>query len=189
MNEFERSRFDSEWGEDNRFCDIFGPDHIEPFHINSFLSTSVIRKVVGTKGFRKACGSVMENLASWLLKKEHWNEEAMRYFRELVGRHAGGDLAGCDEFAQALHEYVENHRADDFERDLDEDDYFNDQFTIKKVKPGKVVFEGLLDGEEDIVISLPKSVTSKAKAGWSVTIQMARIKGKWGILGVGNVYP
>ena len=74
-------------------------------------------------------------------------------------------------------------------RDLDEDDYFNDQFTIKKVKPGKVVFEGLLEGEEDIVISLPKSVTSKAKAGSSMTIQMARIKGKWGILGVGNVYP
>ncbi len=40
-----------------------------------------------------------------------------------------------------------------------------------------------------IVISLPKSVTSKAKAGWSVTMEIARIKGEWGILGIGNVYP
>ena len=61
--------------------------------------------------------------------------------------------------------------------------------TIKKVGPGMIVFDGFLDGEEDIVISLPKSVTSKAKAGWSVTMEIARIKGKWRILGIGNVYP
>ena len=63
------------------------------------------------------------------------------------------------------------------------------QITIKKVGPGMIVFDGFLDGEEDIVISLPKSVTSKAKAGWSVTMEIARIKGKWRILGIGNVYP
>ncbi len=189
LNEFERQRFDKEWGEDNRFCDIFNPDHIQPFHINFFLSTFVIRKVMGTKGFRGACGPVMEKLASWLLEKGHWDEEAMRYYRELVGDDAGGDLVGCDEFSSALQEYVEAHPIDDVEDDLDKDDYFNDQFTIKKVEAGKIVFDALLDGEEDIVISLPKSVTSKAKAGWSVTMEVARLKGKWGILGIGNVYP
>ncbi len=189
LNEFERQRFDSEWGEGNRFCDIFGSDHIQPFHINFFLSTFVIRKVMGTKGFRKACGPVMEKLASWLLEKEHWDDEAMRYYRELVGDDVGGDLVGCDEFTRALLEYVEAHQADYIEDDFDEDNYFNDQFTIKDVRPGKMILEALLDGEEDIVISLPKSVTSKAKAGWSVTMEVARIKGKWGILGIGNVYP
>ena len=72
--------------------------------------------------------------------------------------------------------------------DLDDDDYYDDQFTIKKVEPGRIVFDGFLDGEEGIRISLPKSVTGKAKAGWSVTREVARIKGKWGILGIGNVY-
>ena len=81
LNEFERARFDKEWREDNRFCDIFGPDHIQPFHINFFLSTFVIRKVMGTKGFLKACGPVMEKLAEWLLEKGHWDEKAMRYYR------------------------------------------------------------------------------------------------------------
>ena len=37
--------------------------------------------------------------------------------------------------------------------------------------------------------SAEQSVTSKAKAGWSVTMEIARINGKWGILGIGNVYP
>ncbi len=189
LNEFEQSRFDKEWSEDNRFCDIFSPDHIQPFHINFFLSTFVIRKVMGTKGFRKACGPVMEKLASWLLENGHWDEDAMRYYRELVGDDAGGDLVGCDDFTRALHEYVEKHPVDDALADFDDDDYYNDQLTIKKVEPGRLVFDGLLDGEEDIVIALPQSVMGKAKPGWSVTMEIARIKGKWSILGVGNAYP
>ncbi len=189
LNEFEQQRFENEWGEDNRFCDIFGPDHIQPFHINFFLSTFVIRKVMETKGFRKACGPVMKKLTTWLLENEHWDEDAMRCYRELVGDDPGGDLVGCDELANALQEYVAAHPIDDELADVDEDDYFNDQLTIKSVERGKVVFDGFLDGEEDIVISLPKSVTSKAKAEWSVTMEIARIKGKWGILGIGNVYP
>lgn len=189
LNEFERTRFDKEWSEDQRFSDIFSPDHIQPFHINSFLSTFVIRKVMGTKGFRKACGPVMEKLASWLLEKGHWDEEAMTYYRDLVGDDAGGDLVGCDELTRALHEYVEKHPVRDDEADFDDDDYCNDQLTIKKIEAGRLVFDGLLDSEEGIAISLPKSVTGKAKAGWSVTMEVARIRGKWRILGVGNAYP
>ena len=52
-----------------------------------------------------------------------------------------------------------------------------------------IVFDGFLDREKDIRISLPKSGTAKANAGWSVTMEAARIGGKWGILGVSNVYP
>ncbi len=189
LNEFEQQRFDKEWSDDNRFCDIFGPDHIQPFHINHFLSTFVIRKVMGTKGFLKACGPVMEKLASWLLEKEHWDENAMRYYRELVGDDAGGELVGCNELTTALLEFVEAHPVDNEVGDLGNDDYYNDQLTIKKVEAGRIVFDAFFDGEEDIVISLPKSVTGKAKAGWSVTMEIAHIKGKWRILGVGNVYP
>ncbi len=188
LNQFERARFDKEWREDNRLCDIFGPDRIQPFHINFFLSTFVIRKVMGTKGFLKACGPVMEKLAKWLHSQGHWTDEDMAYFRDLVGGKAGANLVDCDAFGRALWEYVENHPVDAPD-DLDEDDYLDDQFTIKDVEPGKLIFEGLLDGDDDIVISLPKSVTSKARAGWSVTMELARIKDKWRILGVGNVYP
>jgi hypothetical protein len=45
------------------------------------------------------------------------------------------------------------------------------------------------EGEEPIVLALPKSVTAKAKPGWSVLFEMARVRGTWRILGVGNVYP
>lgn len=189
LNQFEQARFDKEWSDDNRFCDIFGPDRIQPFHINSFLNTFVIRKVMGTKGFLKACGPVMENLATWLLEQGHWDEEAMRYYRELVGDDVGGNLVGCDEFARALHEYVANHPVPEDETDFDDDDYFDDHFTIKNVEPGKLILDAMLDNERAIKLSLPKFVTCKARAGWSVMMELARIKGKWRILGVGNVYP
>ena len=60
--------------------------------------------------------------------------------------------------------------------------------TIKKVGPGMIVFDGFLDGEEDMVFSLPKSVTGKAKAGWSVPVCITRIKANVGFLGAGTVY-
>ncbi len=189
LNKFEQARFDKEWSDDNRFCDIFGPDRIQPFHINFFLSTFVIRKVMGTKGFLKACGPVMEKLAAWLSAQGHWDEDATRYYRELVGDDAGGDLVGCEEFAQALREYVANHPAQSDEAGFDDDDYLEDQFTIKKVGPGKLTLTALLDGRGDITISLPKSVTAYASKGWSVTMELARIKRRWRILGVGNAYP
>ena len=78
---------------------------------------------MGTKGFRKACGPVMKKLTTWLLEKKHWDEDAMRYFRELVGNDPGGDLVGCDELTTALHEYVEAHPVDDEVADVDDDDY------------------------------------------------------------------
>ncbi|MCP4247659.1 MAG: hypothetical protein GY778_11470, partial [bacterium] len=174
--------------EDNRFCDIFGPDHIQPYHINSFLSTFVIRKVMGTKGFLKACGPVMEKLAAWLLGQGHWDAEAMAYYRRLVGAVAGHDLVGCEGLAEALHEYVANHPAGDGV-DFDDDDYVEDHFTIKKVEPGKLVLDALLDGGGGITVSLPKSVTGKARTGWSVMMELGRITGKWRVLAVGNVYP
>ena len=189
LNQFEQSRFDKEWSDDNRFCDIFGPDRIQPYHINSFLSTFVISKVMGTKGFLKACGPVMEKLSAWLLDKGHWDDGAMRYYRELVGDDVGGDLIDCDEFARALHEYVANHPVPEDETDFDDDDYFDDQFTIRKVEPGRLILDGLIEIDRKITITLPKLVTGKARSGWSVTMELARIKGKWRVLSVGNVYP
>ena len=75
LNEFERLRFDKEWSEDNRFCDIFGPDHIEASHTNSFLNTFIPGKVMATKPLREACGPLMEKLAAWLQDNGHWDQE------------------------------------------------------------------------------------------------------------------
>jgi hypothetical protein len=76
----------------------------------------------------------------------------------------------------------------DAPEDLPDGDYLDDQFTIRKVEPGRLYLEALM-GDEEILLTLPKSLTAKASAGWSVTLELARLRGKWRILGVGNVYP
>ena len=60
---------------------------------------------------------------------------------------------------------------------------------ITLVEVGKLHLDSLLEEEQGIVLSLPRSVTANAREGWSVTLELARLRGKWRILGVGNVYP
>ena len=67
----------------------------------------------------------------------------------------------CDALGRALCEYVENHRIDAPD-DLDENFYLDDQFTIKKIEPGKLHLDALLDGEDDIEFNIegPKRIWS-----------------------------
>ncbi len=189
LNEFDLARFEKEHDQGQQFCEIFGPDHIQPFHINFFLSFFVIRKVMGSKGFLKACGPVMEKLATWLLEQRYWTSDDMAEFRDLVGEKAGADLGDCDALGRALLDHMENHPVDVHPNDVADEDYLEDQFTIQKVEAGKLHFDSLLEEGEGIALSLPRSVTAKARTGWSVTLELARLRGKWRILGVGSVYP
>lgn len=188
LNEFEQPRFEEEYDQGRRFCEMFDAGHIRPHHLNFFLSYFVIRKVMGTKGFLKACGPTMRKLAKWLREKDHWSAEDLAELRELAGEKPGADLGDCDEFGEALHKYVENHWVDAPD-DLPDEDYYDDQFTIKNVEPSKLHLDALMEGEDEIILSLPKTVTSKAREGWSVNLELARLRGKWKILGVGSVYP
>ena len=68
---------------------------------------------------------------------------------------------------------------------MSDEDWYDDQFTITRIETGKLH----LEGDEDIVLSLPRTITKKARVGWSITMEIARVRGKWRILGVGNGYP
>lgn len=188
LNEFERARFDREWDEDNRFCDMFGPDHIQPYHLNSFMSTFIVRKVVSTKAMLKACGPLMEKLATWLFEQGHWSDEDMAYYRDLVGIKPGADLIACDAFASSLWSYVNSHPVDAPD-DLDDVDYHDDHFTIAKVTAGKLHVQPDCEPGTEIALTLPKTITAMARTGWSVSLELGRLHGKWRILGAGIVGP
>jgi hypothetical protein len=183
----ERQRFEQEYAEDRRFCGIFDASRIQPHHLNAMLGHYAVRHGPGTKGFLQAVGPVLENLATWLLQRDFWSAKDYAWYRELVGQKPGRHLAGCDDFGRLLWQHVEAHLVDAPE-DLPDGDYLDDQFTIRKVEPGRLYLEALM-GDEEILLTLPKSLTAKASAGWSVTLELARLRGKWRILGVGNVYP
>ena len=55
---------------------------------------------------------------------------------------------------------------------------------IEKVSPGVLWFEGGVGP-----VKVPAAASKLAQPGWSVNITLARIKGRWQIVEVGNVYP
>jgi hypothetical protein len=183
----ERQRFEREYAENRRFCDVFDARRIQPHHLNALLGHFAVRHGPGTKGFLQAVGPVMEKLATWLVQKGFWAAKDYAWYRELVGEKPGHQLVGCDEFVRLLWQHAEAH-AVHAPGDLPEEDCVDEEFMIRSVEPGKLSLETLLGGE-DIVLKLPKALTAKARAGWSVNLELARVRGKWRILSVGNVYP
>jgi len=183
----ERQRFEQESAESRRFCDIFDTRRIQPHHLNGMLGHFAVRHGFGTKGFLRAVGPVMEKLAAWLVHRGFWEAKDYTWYRELVGEQPGQRLAGCDELVRLLWQHVAAHPADAPD-DLPDGDYLDEEFTIRSVAPGRLHLETLAGGEE-IVVTLPKAVTAKARAGWSVKLELARLRGKWRVLSVGNAYP
>lgn len=183
----ERRRFDEEYSDNKRFCDIFDAGRIQPHHLNAMLGNFAVRHGPGTKGFLRAVGPVMEKLAAWLVHKDFWVAKDYAWYRELVGGKPSHQLVGCDEFVQLLWEHAETRPACAPD-DLPEGEYMNEEFIIRSVHPGKLQLETLLECKE-IMLTLPKALTAKARDDWSVNLELARFRGKWRVLGVGNVYP
>lgn len=183
----ERQRFEQECAENRRFCDIFDARRIQSHHLNAMLGHFAVPHGPGTKGFLRAVGPVIEKLAAWLAHKGFWTVKDYAWYRELAGEQPGHQLVGCDEFVRLLWQHTQTHpvRAPD---DLPDEDCVDEEFMIRSVSSGKLHFETLLGGDE-IVLTLPKALTAKARAGWSVNLELARVRGKWRILSVGNVYP
>lgn len=81
-------RFNAEYRPDRRFCDIFGPEYIQPFHLNAMTGHFAVRQGYGTKGFLRAVGPVVERLGAWLVQKGIWGSGQHAEYR------AGGRQSG-----------------------------------------------------------------------------------------------
>ena len=81
----------------------------------------------------------------------------------------------------------------DFDPDeLDDADYHDfDHYTIEKVEPGKLWLEVYTEKGKSTVgpIAVPKEATALLHEGWDISCAIARIRGKWRIVEVANVYP
>jgi len=106
------------------------------------------------------------------------------------GAEAARDLPKAEKAGHILYQAAESVI---FEPErLGDDDYHDfDHYTIEKVERGKLWLEVYDEKGKGTVgpIAVPKEATELLKEGWDISCAVARIRGKWRIVEVANVYP
>ena len=181
-------RYNAAGQEHKEFCQLFGPDKIAE-NTGEFLGYFLIRKVMAGGDFKRLAGTVIKKLSKWLAEKAYILEEDAAMCEE-EGGSAARDLPKAEKAGNILYESAE---LIDFDPDeLNDDDYHDfDHYTIEKIEPGKLWLEVYTEKVKNIVgpIAAPKEATGLLRAGWDISCAIARVRGKWKIIEVANVYP
>lgn len=180
--------YNAEGREHMEFCQIFGPDKIAE-NVGGFLGYFLIRKVMAGGDFKRLAGTVTKKLSKWLAGQGYISEEDAALGEE-EGAAAARDLPKAEKAGHILYRAAENVV---FDADkLDDDDYHDfDHYTIEKVERGKLWLEVYDERGKGTVgpIAVPKEATELLRKGWDISCAVARIRGKWRIVEVANVYP
>ena len=202
LSKAERALFEKHFcaeGDAHReFCQLFGPEKI-PENLGSFLGYFMIRKVMAGADFKRAAGTVTKRLSKWLMTKGYISAEAGQEGAERAAD-ATKDLPNAERAAQFLRDAARrlvfgpggilNPAIDP--NDLEDDDYMEfDHYPIAKVEPGRLWLE-IPESDEDSAlgpIPVPRQATALLRPGWEISCALGRIKGKWRIVEMANVYP
>ena len=174
--------------EHKEFCQLFGPDKIAE-NTGEFLGYFLIRKVMAGGDFKRLAGTVIKKLSKWLVEKGHISGEDAA-MGEAEGAAAARDLPKAEKAGNILYESAEHL---DFDPDeLDDADYHDfDHYTIERVEPGQLWLEVYTEKGKSSVgpIAVPREATELLRKGWDISCAIARIRSKWRIVEVANVYP
>lgn len=173
--------FNAGGAEHREFCEIFGPEQILP-NLGEFLGYFMVRKVIAGKDTLRAAGTVTKRLARWLAQKGYAKAAEATEGVERGGA-AARDLPKAEELASLLRGVAEDRERGDSEDDIE------DHFRLTRVEPGKLWFDGMLDGCELGPIEVPVEISRRCRVGWSISGVVGRVGKRWRIVEAWNVYP
>ena len=194
LSKAERTLFDRHFnaeGEQHRtFCQLFGPEKV-PGNLGSFFSYFLPNKVLGGFGLTRAAASAMKKLAPRLAAQGFITTAASDDGAELAAA-AGRDLPRAERAAMALYRSLRPLRGHPDE--IPGEDWIEyDHYPIARIEPGKLWLSVDYDdaGEPRALgpISAPREATKLLAQGWEVGCSLARIKGEWRIVELGNIHP
>ena len=180
--------FDAQGEEHREFCQIFGPDKVVE-NLGGFVGYFMVRKVMGSANLKRAAGTVTKKLSEWLAKAGHISDDEAHDGAER-GAEAARDLPLAERAAAIPAQALSRIAVDPNE--LEDKDYFEfDHYTIAKIEPGRLWFTVFDDRGETTEgpIPVPKEATSSLREGWEISCALGRIRGKWRLVEVANVYP
>lgn len=180
--------YNAKGDEYREFCQLFGPDKIVG-SLGSFLGYFMIRKVIAGQDLKRTAGTVTKKLSKWLAAKGYISEEEAQAVAD-EGAEAARDLPKAERAARILVDDVEDLAIDPTV--LADEDYLEfDHFTIGKIEPGKLWLEIFEGGKRHLYgpVPVPSSATKLLRKGWDISCSLGRVRGKWRIVEVANVYP
>lgn len=166
--------------DDEAFVHLFGADKIVD-NLGEFLGYFMVRKVIAGEELLRAAGTVTKKLAAWLAEHGHLAAADAREAADR-GANAARELPRAGRLSRLLFEHAGRSSVD--VTGVSDDDYVEDFLAISRVGPGELWFEGGI-GPVDV----PEAASALAQPGWSVNVVLARHRGRWQVVEVGNVYP
>jgi hypothetical protein len=181
LDAVDQGRFDIAYAADEEaFVHLFGASELVA-GIPEFLDYFMVRKVMAGAELLRAAGTVTKKLAKWLGERGYLEARTVADTVER-GNEAARDLPRAEQLSRLLYELAEQSSVDvDV---LDDADSVDDYLFIDRVEPERLWFEGDIGP-----LRVPKAISDLAEAGWSVNIVLARTRGTWQLIEVGNVYP
>jgi hypothetical protein len=170
-------------GDEDAYSKLFGADKI-PGEVGAFVGYFMIRKVAAPKTIIASTGRVITDLLDWLVEQDLLRLTDIVDAKERA-HDAGSDLPKAEKLASLLDDLAERSNVD--VHGLADEDYIEDYLTITRVEPGELWFAGV--GGEIGPLEVGRAISRIASPGWSVNVVMGRVRGRWQVVEVGNVYP
>ena len=178
--------FNAEGEQHREFCQIFGSDKILE-NLGEFLGYFMIRKVVAGETLMRAAGSVTKKLSKWLADSGCVSQTDSKKGMQ-VGREFARDLPKAERAARVLYESTRSLPIEP--TGIDEENYIDfDHYVISRIESGKIWLECSYEAGTFGPIPVPVKATGLLAEGWEISCSLGRIRRKWRIVEMGNVYP
>jgi len=181
--------FDAEWEQQRGFCQLFGPDKL-PENLGTFFSYFLPNKVLGGPNLSRTAATVTRKLLAWLATQAYIDAQAAREVSEQAAA-VGKVLPRAEKVAMALDGSI--RRLPVHPNELPDEDWIEfDHHSIARIEPGRLWLHVCREGGEQVEvgpISAPREATELLEQGWEIGCSLARFKGQWQIVELGNVRP
>jgi hypothetical protein len=183
LSPLERERWEAAFddGDEDAFVNLFGADKVLA-NLDGFLGWFMVRKVMAGGDLLKASGTVTKKLVSSLAAQGLIDDQEAAGAAERASD-ASRDLPKAERLSTLL--YEQSERAPLIDPDeLADSDWVEDSLFIDRIDGNEIWFE------RDIgPLKVSATAAKLAQPGWQVTVLMAKHRGTWHLLEVGNVYP
>lgn len=170
-------------GDEDAYCKLFGAGRI-PGEVGGLVGYFMIRKVAASSTVVASTGRVISDLLDWLVEQGLVKPEDVADAKERAEA-TSSDLPRAEKLAGLLYELAERSTVNVHE--IADEDYIEDHLTISRVEPDALWFEG--HKGEIGPLQVGQAISRLARPGWSVSIVMGRVDGRWHVVEVGSVYP